>query len=153
MHPFFVRKCLFCQNLTREKLLLYEKRASKTLMKLTPERLCFSWFKCRKKGLFIFAKERKKEKLANFLSTDLAKHLNKSESSRSHSYKVNFVLNKTKLNLDDVLPQFRSKFDKYWSNTTLKYLRQMWDNISSIGSFRSLNHKLLKIIKFAFFTF
>ncbi len=40
---FFVQKCFFCQNVTREKLrklsckaLLYKKRVHKTFMKLTP---------------------------------------------------------------------------------------------------------------------
>jgi len=34
---FFVRKCFFRQNLAREKLLTYKKRARKMLMKLTPK--------------------------------------------------------------------------------------------------------------------
>jgi hypothetical protein len=38
-HTFFVQKCFFCQNVTREKLrkaLSYEKHTHKMLMKLTP---------------------------------------------------------------------------------------------------------------------
>ncbi len=33
----FLRKCFFRQNLAREKLLTYKKRARKMLMKLTPK--------------------------------------------------------------------------------------------------------------------